>query len=100
MTPLLRAAQVGHDACVLVLLAAKADVGCVNRFNHTALHFAAAGLRTSICRALINEGASLSAVDINDETPLTSAKARGNAECVAILEAAAAEAAATLGGAV
>jgi len=84
MTPLLRAAQLGHDACVLVLLAAKADVGCVNHINQTALHFAAGGLRTSICRALINEGASLTAVEDEGETPLDNCLS--NDECEALLE--------------
>jgi len=97
---LIVAANIGHEDCVRVLIAAKAGVDYVDNYGWTALHWAAFCNHASTCRVLINEGASLSAVDINDETPLTSAKARGNAECVAILEAAAAAAAATLGGAV
>jgi len=53
----------------------------------TALHFAAIEGSASTCRLLIDEGASLTAVDDKGRTLLKEAKSRGNAECVAILEA-------------
>jgi len=54
----------------------------------TALHYAAEYGRASICRVLVDEGASLTAANKDGNTPLELAKAHGNAECMAILEAA------------
>jgi len=85
----------GHEACVRVLIAAKADMAHANRYGWTALHYAAHYDYASMCRVLVDEGASLTAVNDYGQTPLEEAKARGNAKCVAILEAAAA-----MGGAV
>ena len=92
----------GHEACVRVLIAAKADLAYADSNGWTALHWAARCARcghASICRVLIDEGASLTAVNRNGNTPLEVAKAQRNSECVAVLEAAAA-AAAAMGGAV
>ena len=91
------AAGSGYEACVHMLIAAKADLACADSYGLTALHYAAIDSRASICRVLVDEGASLTAVNSNGKTPLELAKVRGNAECVAILEAAAA---AAMGGAV
>jgi len=88
----------GHEACVRVLIAAKADLAYADGHGETALMCAASNGRASICRVLVDEGASLTAVNEDGKTPLELAKAQGNAECVAILEAAAA--AAEMGGAV
>ena len=82
------AAENGHKACVRLLIAAKADLAYANWYGWTALHQAAYNDRASICRALIDEGASLTAVDRDRKTPLKLAKAQGNAECAVILEAA------------
>jgi len=71
-----------------VLIAAKADLAHVSSNGMTALHQAVEVDRASICRVLVDEGASLTAVNRHGQTPLELAKARGNAECVAILEAA------------
>jgi ankyrin repeat protein len=71
-----------------VLIAAKADLAYANYHGMTALHHAVYYSRASICRVLVDEGASLTAIDRAGQTPLESAKAPGNAECVAILEAA------------
>ena len=100
---MLIAADKGHEACVRVLIAAKADVAYVNKYlGLTALHRAAYNGHASTCRVLVDEGALLTAM--NGITPLELAKAQENAKCVAILEAAeaAAEAAAAaaMGGAV
>jgi len=90
---LIVAAYNGHEACVRVLIAAKADVAhATHFFCMTALHYAAENGRASICRALVDEGASLTAVDRDGQTPLEVAKARGKAMCVVILEAATAAA--------
>jgi len=97
---LIEAAIYGHEACVRVLIAAKADVALADKYGFTALHRAAISGRASICRVLIDEGALLTALDDEDRTPLEVAKAYNRAECVAILEAAAVEAAAAMGGAV
>jgi len=93
-------ARNGSEACIRVLIAAKADLAYANYHGWTALHCAVYYSRASICRVLIDEGASLTAVNHNGKTPLESAKEKGNDddECVAILEAAAA--AAAMGGAV
>ena len=99
MNALFIAAHKGHEACVRVLIAAKADVAHADRNGRTALHFTADNGRSSICRVLIDEGASLAAVERYGKTPLEMAKRWRHAECVAILEAAAA-AAAAMGGAV
>jgi len=65
-----------------VLIAAKADLT-------SALHLAViVSGSASTCRLLIDEGASLTAVDDKGRTPLEVAKSQGKAECVAILEAA------------
>ena len=82
----------GKEKCVRVLIAANADLAYEDIFDMTALHYAADYDQASICRVLVNEGASLTAVN-GGQTPLELAKKRGNAECVAILEAAAAAAA-------
>ena len=82
------AANYGHEACVRVLIAANADVAYADEYGWTALHVAAYNDRASTCRVLIDEGASLTAVNRNGQTPLEWAKAQRHAECVAILEAA------------
>ena len=80
------AACKGHEACVRVLIAAKADLAYRDRIGWTALHNAAYFGHASLCRVLIDEGASLTDVYRYGQTPLELAKAPGNAECVAILE--------------
>ena len=97
MNALLAAAWQGHEACVRVLIAAKADVAYVDKKGSSALYHAAINGRASICRVFIDEGASLTAVNHDGKTPLELAKVRGNAKCVAILEAATE---AAMGGAV
>jgi len=82
------AADKGHEACIRLLIAAKADVAYKDRRGKTALHYAAYYGRASICRVLIDEGASLTAVNNDGQTPLELAKVRRSAECAAILEAA------------
>ena len=82
-----------------MLSAAKANLAYANEYGWTALHYAAISGRASMCRVLIDEGASLMAVNRDGETPLEFAKRGGKAECVAILEAATSAAAAG-GGAV
>jgi len=53
------------------------------------LHYAAMKGHASTCRVLINEGASITAMDRKRKTPLKLARAKGgSAECVSILEAA------------
>jgi len=83
------AAWKGHEACVRVLIAAKADMAHVYQ-GKTALHWAAFNGHASTCRVLVDEGASLTAVDEDGKTPLEVAKAQGHADCMAILEAPAA----------
>jgi len=71
-----------------VLIAAKANLAHVDSYDWTALHFAAYNNYASMCRVLVDEGASLTAVNRHGQMPLEYAKAQENAECVAILEAA------------
>jgi len=85
---LIWAAKEGHEACVRVLIAAKANVASRDRNYTTALHWAVIGGSASICRVLLEEGASFTAVNHDGKTPLEVAKAQGNAECAVILEAA------------
>jgi len=98
---LIAAARNEHEACVRVLIAANADVAYADGNGTTALHDSAAKGRASICRVLIDEGASLTAVNRYGKTPLQLAKEGSHAACVAILEAATTAAvAAAMGGAV
>jgi len=83
------AADRGYEACVRVLIAAKADMAYADRYGLTALHWAARNGRASTCRALIDEGSSLTAVNCSNLTPLELAKTRGEVKCVAILQSAA-----------
>jgi len=92
---LIAAACKGHEACVRMLIAARANLDYSRKSGETALIYAAFLGNAAMCRVLVDEGASLSAV-CNDQTPLELAKATRNTECVAILEAAAA---AAVGGA-
>jgi len=85
---LLVAAIRGNEACIRVLIAAKADLAYTRSDGWTALHLAAIKGRASICRVLVDEGASLTAVNHDGHTPLEVTKKRGNTECAAILEAA------------
>jgi len=97
---LFAAVEKGHEACVRVLIAAKANVTYTNSYyDWTALHGAVINDHASICRVLIDEGASLTAATSAGKTPLEVAKARGKAKCVAVLEAAVASSSA-MGGAV
>jgi len=90
---LLIAAVHGNEECVRVLIAAKADVAYANSdYGMTALHQAATYGHYSICRVLIDEGASLTAVNRYGKTPLGLAKFRKNTKCETMLEAAAAAA--------
>jgi len=84
---LIKAADKGHEACVRVLIAAKANFACASHYGWTALHNAAYKGHASICRMLVDEGASLTAVNSENHTPLELAKKQGKAKCVAILEA-------------
>jgi len=78
-----------------VLIAAKANVAYAEwEWGETALHLAACQGQASMCRMLIDEGALPTALNRENRTPLEVAKARGHAECVAILEAPPATAAA------
>jgi len=85
---LIEAADRGHEACVRVLIAAKADVAYADRYGSTALHVAACNDHFSICRVLIDESASLTVENEDGQAPLEVAKVQGNAKCIAILEAA------------
>jgi len=81
------AANKGHASCVRVLIAAKADLGYVDKFGTTALHYAAGKGHTSTCRILVYEGAPLKAVNGSGKTPLESAKEQKRTDCIALLEA-------------
>jgi len=80
------AADKGHEACVRVLIAAKADLAYADKYGKTALHWVARCGHALTCRVLVDEGASLTAADFCGRTPLQLAKYEGKAECVAILE--------------
>jgi len=75
-----------------VLIAAKADLSYADSGGWTALHCAAGCGHALTCRVLIDEGASLTAVNSDGQTPLELAKKREHAEVVAELEAATAAA--------
>jgi len=76
-----------------VLIAANADLTYADSDGMTALLCAAYNGHASTCCVLVDEGAPLTAVNSDFQTPLELAKRRGNAECVAIIEAAATAAA-------
>ena len=84
---LFEAAFKGQEACVRALIAANADLMMVNKLGWTALHAAGYNGYASICRILVDEGASLTIVNSAGKTPLEMARAKGNVECEAIIEA-------------
>jgi len=96
LNALMSAARNGNEECVRVLIAAQADMAYADSYGMTALHYAVMKGNASICRVLVDEGASLTAENKDGKTPLALAKKELKAECVAIIEAAAA----AMGGAV
>jgi len=83
-----------------VLVAAKANLASVDSHGWTALHFAADKGHASTCRVLIDEGASLTALDHKGQAPLAGAMRKmwckmGGSECVTLIEAALADQAQT-----
>ena len=86
-----RAAHLGHDKVVRILIKAGAPLDHVNNLHWTALIesivLGNGGPRhVATLKALVDAGASLKLTDRGGNTPLALAKGRGYAQMVAILE--------------
>ncbi|CAM9885596.1 unnamed protein product [Ectocarpus sp. 6 AP-2014] len=68
-TPLLLAAEKGHEACVAYLLDAGADITATDEHDYTALHLAAYYGRVGVVALLLSRGANTSAVDDRGRIP-------------------------------
>ncbi|PRW57847.1 ankyrin repeat [Chlorella sorokiniana] len=87
-TPLILAAQLGHETCVRELLAASADSSAADRAGNTAAYYAAQAGDWHCLRRLLSAGASADQACEGGRTALHVAAAGGHEAClVALLEA-------------
>lgn len=84
-TPLHYAARAGSDACVALLLRARARADATTSGGATPLHRAAHQGHTSVCTLLLDAAASPLAQDAAGETALHKAMGERRAETVALL---------------
>ena len=83
--PLIKAAEYGHEECVLSLMQAGADVNEKDSFHYTALINAAGkGLNKSV-EELIKAGADVNAREYESHTALMFAAMRGHLNCMNML---------------
>jgi len=85
ITPLHRAARIGHTKVILALIAAGAEVNARDNNGITPLHRAAFYGHTKVIEALIAAGAKVNAQDNLGDTPLNWAARNGHAEIVSLL---------------
>ncbi|KAL3313749.1 Ankyrin repeat domain-containing protein 17 [Cichlidogyrus casuarinus] len=76
-TPLMEAAQEGHNQLVTRLIEAGANVNAVTGTGETALHYAADNGHVRVCRELILAGALKNAQALGGKTPLMKAARAG-----------------------
>lgn len=81
-TPLHRAAEVGHDECVALLLALGADVHWRGRYGLTPLHVAAFHGHTGCVEQVLMAGADLGEKGADGSTPLHNAALNGHSGSV------------------
>ncbi|MFN8388919.1 MAG: ankyrin repeat domain-containing protein [Bdellovibrionota bacterium] len=86
LTPLMRAAAVGHLEIVEELLNDGADVNERGPRDSTALMFAAGGGHLEIARMLVERGADIDAREAGGWTALCHAKEDNDGEMVTLLE--------------
>ena len=81
-TPLIVAANSGHNQVVQELIRAGADVNGINYIKRTALHRASCSGHSSVVKTLAEAGANLNVQDEDGRTPLMKAAADGHANVV------------------
>ena len=72
-TPLMGAAEAGHEGVVRRLLEHGAQINAANKYGETALTLAADGGHTAVVSALLDWGADVNVVDEFGDTPLLNA---------------------------
>ena len=94
-TPLIVAASYGAVYCLALLIARGGDTLGLNAIRtgndgvgNSALHYAAFYNYPEIIALLLQAGANPTVKDVDDETPLDYARAKGHPQCAAILETA------------
>ena len=81
-TPLMKAADRGHDQVVCELIRAGADVNGKDKDKQTALHFASSWGHSNVVKTLAEAGANLNVQDVYGLTPLMDAAYWGCANVV------------------
>ncbi len=85
VTPLMRAAMMGHADVLKLLVTNGADINAVNEYGSTALILTAAEGHADVVKFLLQNGADINAADSNGDTALIQAAYNGQRDVVVIL---------------